>query len=166
MTGITKGKPPKMRSGKCSRNGIRSAVSGGAALPVAFATATASVGAMVQGAAIGMNAIDNLKNDKGRVNASFTENTGRGSNHLKPDPKAQGDHSTFRTDLKTGKTTNTATYKENQKNPSEFQETKRVDITGNQHGGVPTPHVKEPGTKRYVQQEKMKSLINERHGKY
>lgn len=76
-----------MRSGKCSRNGIRSAVSGGAALPVAFATATASVGAMVQGAAIGMNAIDNLKNDKGRVNASFTENTGRGSNHLNQTPK-------------------------------------------------------------------------------
>ncbi len=128
-------------------SGFGTAASGGAALPITLAGATVAVAAMTQGATISINAVDNLKNDKGRVNASSTENTGRGSNHLKPDPKALGDHSRFRTDSKTGKTTNTATYKENPKNPSGFQETKRVDITGNQHGGVPTPHVKEPGTK-------------------
>ncbi|CAG5070179.1 hypothetical protein DYBT9623_02919 [Dyadobacter sp. CECT 9623] len=102
---------------------------------------------MVHGSATGARAAENLRNDNGRVNASSTESSGRGSNHLKPDHKAQGDHSTFRTDPKKGKTTNTATYKENPKHPSGFQETKRVDVTGNSHGGVPTPHVKEPGTK-------------------
>jgi hypothetical protein len=49
-----------------------------------------------------------------------------------------------------GKISNTATYQPNAKNPSGFQETKRVDITGKSHTNpdgeiVPTPHVNEAG---------------------
>ncbi|MDQ6482671.1 RHS repeat-associated core domain-containing protein, partial [Dyadobacter sp. LHD-138] len=67
-------------------SGFGAAVSGGAALPAALAAATASVGAMAQGAAIGMNAIDNLKNNKGRVNAEgksikYENKTGKESVH-------------------------------------------------------------------------------------
>ena len=84
---------------------------------------------------------------------SSSGNTGRGSNHLKPDATAQGDHSTYRTDPNTGKTTNTATYEKNPRNPSGFQETKRVDVSGESHKHsktgqqIPTPHVHEPKTK-------------------
>ena len=51
-----------------------------------------------------------------------------------------------------GKVSNYATYEPNPKNPSGFQEVKRVDVTGRPHRNpdgtiVPTPHVKEAGTK-------------------
>ena len=62
---------------------------------------------------------------------------------LKPSSEATGDHSSFKTDGK-GKITNTATYKQNPKNPSGFDEVKRVDVTGKKHNGVNTPHVHEP----------------------
>jgi RHS repeat-associated protein len=83
------------------------------------------------------------------------EKTGRGSNHLQPDQTAKGyDHSTFRTDPKTGKITTTATYQPNPKNPKTgFDETKRVDVTGKPHihsvtkEPIPTPHVIEPKQK-------------------
>lgn len=47
-----------------------------------------------------------------------------------------------------GKISNYATYSPNSKNPSGFQELKRVDIIGRSHRNpdgtvVPTPHVKE-----------------------
>ena len=84
-------------------------------------------------------------------------NTGRGKNHLVPDPKAVGDHSTFRTDPKTGKTTNTATYKQNPQNPKTgFDEVKRVDVTGKPHihsitkEPIPTPHVQTPKQKNPI----------------
>jgi len=38
-----------------------------------------------------------------------------------------------------------ATYKPNPKNPTGFDEEKRVDVVGKPHDGVPTPHVVEPG---------------------
>ncbi|WP_149241132.1 DUF6443 domain-containing protein [Dyadobacter sp. 32] len=135
-------------------SGTALVVSGGTAAPLAVPGVIVGVGEMAIGINTMSNAIDNLRNDKGRVNASSTENTGRGSNHLKPDPKAQGDHSTFRTDPKTGKTTNTATYAENPRNPKTgFQETKRVDVSGKPHihsqtkEPIPTPHVIEPKQK-------------------
>ena len=71
----------------------------------------------------------------------------KSTNHLKPDASAGGDHSTFKID-KNGKITGTATYEKNPKNPSGFQEKKRVDVTGGDHGGVPTPHVHEDGKVR------------------
>jgi hypothetical protein len=100
------------------------------------------------------NAVENLNSDSKNSNStSGDNNTGRGSNHQKPDSEAQGDHSTFRTDPKTGKITNTATYEKNPKNPSGFQEKKRVDVTGKPHihsktkEPIKTPHVIEPKQK-------------------
>jgi RHS repeat-associated protein len=67
----------------------------------------------------------------------------RGGNKLKPDPKAQGPHSTFKTDPKTGKVTGYTTWTPNPSNPSGFDPRKRVDVKsgGRPHRGVPTPHV-------------------------
>jgi len=67
----------------------------------------------------------------------------KSDNKLKPSSEATGDHSTFKKDGK-GKTTNTATYKQNPKNPSGFDEVKRVDVKGKSHNSVKTPHVHEP----------------------
>jgi RHS repeat-associated protein len=77
------------------------------------------------------------------------KNVGRAKNKLAPVNEAEGAHSTFKTGSD-GKISNTATYEPNAKNPSGFQETKRVDVTGKAHTNpdgkvVPTPHVKEPG---------------------
>jgi RHS repeat-associated protein len=65
---------------------------------------------------------------------------GRGSNNRKPDPKATGDHTVSDANGST-------TYQKNNKNPSGFQEIKRVDTKGSAHGGVQTPHVHTPGKK-------------------
>jgi len=64
-------------------------------------------------------------------------------NKLKPSSEATGDHSSFKVG-QDGKITNTATYKQNPKNPSGFDEVKRVDVKGKAHDGVNTPHVHEP----------------------
>lgn len=76
---------------------------------------------------------------------------GRSKNNLKPVSEAGGAHSVYKTGPD-GKIRNTATYEPNAKNPSGFQETKRVDVTGKAHTNpdgtvVPTPHVKEAGTR-------------------
>jgi RHS repeat-associated protein len=65
---------------------------------------------------------------------------GRGSNNRKPDPQATGDHTVSDANGST-------TYVKNDRNPSGFQEAKRVDVVGSDHGGVPTPHVHIPGQK-------------------
>jgi len=67
----------------------------------------------------------------------------RGDNKLKPDPNAQGPHTTFKTDPKTGKVTGYTTWQPNPRNPSGFDPRKRVDVRpgGRAHRGVPTPHV-------------------------
>ncbi len=80
---------------------------------------------------------------------STVRSGGRNANKVGPDPKAEGAHSTFKVD-KEGKITNTATYSPNSKNPTGFDEFKRVDITGKPHTNpdgtsVATPHVKEMG---------------------
>ena len=75
---------------------------------------------------------------------------GRGSNNLKPDPTAGGDHATFKTDPQ-GNVTNYVEWESNPQNPSGFDEAKRVDVTGGSHFNkatgqrVVTPHVHEPG---------------------
>lgn len=76
---------------------------------------------------------------------------GRGKNRLQPDPQATGEHSTFKRGAD-GSVSNHAEYKPNAKNPSGFQEVKRVDVSGKAHTNpdgtvVQTPHVKEAGTK-------------------
>ena len=77
--------------------------------------------------------------------------SGRSANRVAPNPRAGGPHSTIKRDAD-GNTSNTATYEPNSRNPSGFQETKRVDVTGKSHRNpdgtvVPTPHVKEAGSK-------------------
>jgi RHS repeat-associated protein len=79
------------------------------------------------------------------------EGAGRAANKLKPVEGAEGAHSTFKRGPD-GKITNTATYTPNPKNPSGFDEAKRVDVTGKPHTNsdgtkVPTPHVHEAGQK-------------------
>ncbi len=70
---------------------------------------------------------------------------GRGANNLKPDSNAQGAHSTFKTDSNQ-KLTNHAEWQPNPKNPSGFNEVKRVDVVGGPHRNkatgqtIPTPH--------------------------
>jgi RHS repeat-associated protein len=75
---------------------------------------------------------------------------GRGGNKLTPDPAAQGQHTTFKTDPQTGKVTGHAEWQPNPKNPSGFDQAKRVDTQyANPHTHhnnatgqpVPTPHV-------------------------
>ena len=72
---------------------------------------------------------------------------GKGANHQKPDPKATGDHSTFRRDSVTGKVTNAATYRFNPQNPTGYDEVYRIDFVGGGHKNsitnlkVPTPHI-------------------------
>jgi RHS repeat-associated protein len=73
--------------------------------------------------------------------------TGRARNHLRPDERATGPHSTFRRNRQTGDVEHTATYSPNPRNPRGFDEVQRMDVTGRGHVNrvtrqeVPTPHV-------------------------
>lgn len=86
----------------------------------------------------------NTKQSSSVENTSTGQGSGRGSNNRKPDPAATGDH-TVSNDR------GSTTYKKNDKNPSGFQEVKRVDTKGKSHGGTPTPHVHEAGKVRPAQ---------------
>ncbi len=74
-------------------------------------------------------------------------NTGRAKNNIKPDPRAQGDHSVFKRDPKTGKITNYRTYKKDPRNPKTgFDEVIGYDGIGAEHINKKTgeslmPHV-------------------------
>jgi len=108
----------------------------------------AAIGGAVAGAGAATAAGGALLMTNGAANSSkgynYGEKTGtKSDNKLKPSSEATGDHSSFKTDA-SGKTTNTATYKQNPKNPSGFDEVKRVDVKGKAHSGVKTPHVHEP----------------------
>jgi len=76
-----------------------------------------------------------------QANSNQGSEEGRGKNDRKPDPEATGDH-TVSNDR------GSTTYQKNDKNPSGFQEVKRVDTKGGDHGGVPVPHVHEGGKVR------------------
>jgi RHS repeat-associated protein len=73
--------------------------------------------------------------------SSSNTSTERGKNNRQPDQTATGDHS-----VSNGR--GSTTYEKNNKNPTGFQETKRVDTKGGSHNGVPTPHVHENGKVR------------------
>ena len=64
---------------------------------------------------------------------------GRGGAKLKPNPEAQGPHTTFKSDPKEGTVTGHAEWDE-MGNP-----VKRTDVTGSPHGSVGTPHTHEYG---------------------
>jgi RHS repeat-associated protein len=117
---------------------------------VAAPAAAIGVAAAAHGGAVVVKATTDL------VSRSYNSegSSGRGKNHLQPDSKAEADHSTFRTNPQTGKTTNTTTHKKNSQNPKTgFSETKRVDVEGNSHRHsktgreMKTPHVHEPKQK-------------------
>ena len=119
----------------------------GAGAAAGYAVAAVGVGVAAHGYSTASNAARNLLGDNnGRVEA-------RGSNNLKPDPSAGGNHTTFRRDPDTGNVTNSATYKKESRNPSGFQEKKRVDRVGGSHASsktgqdIPTPHTHVTGRK-------------------
>ena len=66
-------------------------------------------------------------------------------NKLKPDPKATGDHTTFKTDAD-GNVTRHETWTENSQNPTGFDSKQSTDVSGKPHRNkttgdkVPTPH--------------------------
>ena len=64
----------------------------------------------------------------------------RSKNNLKPDPDAQGAHTTFKRGPD-GTIEHYATYKTNPRNPSGFDEVLRYDGVGKPHNNVPTPHI-------------------------
>ena len=72
---------------------------------------------------------------------------GRSKNDLKPDPKATGDHSTFKVEPNTNAVTNYETWRVNPQNPRGFDTVIRYDGIGKPHfnnaigGYVDTPHV-------------------------
>jgi len=91
------------------------------------------------GVSTAKNGLDNLLKSDGKSNQGSGE--GRGKNNRKPDSEATGDH-TVSNDR------GSTTYQKNEKNPSGFQEVKRVDTKGKADNGVPTPHVHENGKVR------------------
>lgn len=135
-------------------------VLGGAAVTVGVAVSAGSGGTLAIGglpvAGVGATLIQAgattvttgiILMSNGTQNQDAGYNRGRGSNHLKPSSEATGDHSSFRRGSD-GKISNTATYKVNDKNPTGFDEVKRVDVEGGSHRTrtgveVPTPHVHE-----------------------
>jgi hypothetical protein len=125
------------------------ATGGGA--PLGAMAMAASAGAVTAGLAnmgAGMRGLTQALMMEG--DGEGAKGRGRGANHLQPDSTAQGSHSTFKTDAQ-GRTTGQAEWLPNPRNPSGFDEVKRVDITGEPHYNkvtgehVPTPHVHEKG---------------------
>lgn len=117
--------------------------SGGTLTPAVTIDAFSNAALVGHGAFVLTNSMNSMSNG---------ENNAKQNNKLKPDQNAQGDHSTYKTD-KNGRITNTATYEKNPKNPSGFQEKKRVDVKGKSHNGVETPHVHENGKTRTATKE-------------
>jgi hypothetical protein len=112
--------------------------SGGAAAPVAAVTATASAGLVAKGGQIAMNAIDNLKNDKGRVNAEGNSGGGEAKQRNKPKESGTPNSSEIQSRDKSGKIDKYSTYDQNGKIVKEYRG------SGKDHGNIPRPNVKEP----------------------
>jgi Pretoxin HINT domain/Bacterial toxin 24 len=62
---------------------------------------------------------------------------------LKPDPNAQGPHTVFKIDNETGKIRGYEEFvpQPNPRDPKPWKSVKRVDLAGDAHNGIPTPHV-------------------------
>ncbi|MBX7126478.1 MAG: hypothetical protein K1X47_12360, partial [Cyclobacteriaceae bacterium] len=118
---------------------------GGLGSEVGVPAAATGLALTAHGAVTTLAGANNLVNQKGRLNAEGKNNQGsgegRGKNNRKPDSDATGDH-TVSNDR------GSTTYQKNEKNPSGFQEVKRVDTKGKADNGVPTPHVHENGKVR------------------
>jgi len=145
-------------AGLIAGGGITTAVSGGGATPVSVPAIAAGTTAIAHGVGMATNAIKNIVSEMSGSggssggSSSSTTATGRGVNHLKPNSKATGEHSTFRRN-KNGEISHYTTYKKNSKNPSGFDEVKRFDGKGsaphkNKKGEpIEAPHVHEKGQK-------------------
>lgn len=120
----------------------------GAASPVSVPVAATGAVVAAEGVVMTLSGTNSLLNQKGRVNAEGNNNQGsgegRGKNNRRPDSEATGDH-TVSNDR------GSTTFQRNDRNPSGFQEVKRVDTQGKSHGGVETPHVHEGGKVRAAQ---------------
>ena len=90
---------------------------------------------------------------------------GRSKNDLKYDENAEGDHTTYKRDPKTGKINHYETYKKaDSRNPNKFEKVKRYDGEGESHmnkvtgENIDTPHVHDktaPGGIRKATSEEM-----------
>jgi len=109
-----------------------------------------AIGAIVDNLPTSMNASNEGQQSAPPANNGENENTssksgGRSSSDLKPDPKAEAAHTTFKTD-KNGNVTNHATWEPNSQNPSGFDLKQRTDVKGGSHfdkgtqTDVSTPH--------------------------
>jgi uncharacterized protein RhaS with RHS repeats len=93
----------------------------------------------------GLRRLFGKADDAAEAAANTAKSGGRGSNNLKPDSNAQGPHSTFKRDGD-GNLTNHAEWQPNPRNPSGFDEAKRIDLVGDPHYNkisgqeVQTPH--------------------------
>lgn len=76
---------------------------------------------------------------EGAVERAATEGAGRGGTKLKPDPAAQGPHTTFKRDPRTGQLSSHAEW------DAEGHPIKRTDLGEKGHGNVPGPHTHEYG---------------------
>ena len=90
------------------------------------------------------------KADEASDSIRGAQKTGRAKNKIKPDVDANGPHSVYKRDQKTGQITNYRTYESNPYNPSGFQEIKGYDGVGAGHKNpftnkkIETPHVHDP----------------------
>lgn len=119
-------------------------VATGSGVGVVVTPGTVAVG--LHGAVTTSTALSNLMNP--------TKVEARSDNKRKLDQSASGDHSVFND-------RGNSTYKKNDKNPTGFDEVKRVDTEGKAHRNpdgtsVPTPHVKEKGQKGVTPAQKGK----------
>ena len=89
-------------------------------------------------------------------------------NKLKPDPNADGNHTTFLEDI-LGRITRYATYLFNKLNPTNFDEVKRVDLVGKAHTNkttgqtISTPHVHEKDEVREATEEEIPKRAKTSH---
>jgi len=94
-----------------------------------------------------LEVLDVLNRGKKINSESITLGSKKGTHRQKPDPNATGDHTVLKE--KNGQIEGYTTYKPNSKNPSGFDEVKRVDKKGKAHYDktsqqyIPTPHVHE-----------------------
>jgi len=94
------------------------------------------------------SATGNTQKSSSSQNKAKTQGNGNGrsKNKLRPDPNAQGDHTTFKRNPDTGEVTNYETWRSNPKNPTGFDSAKRYDGIGDSHFNPVTqenliPHV-------------------------
>lgn len=129
--------------------------------------AAASAGLIAGGTAVAGHGAFVLNNALSENNGTSSGEGGRSKNDLKPDPKAQGDHTTFKTD-KDGNVTKHATWTKNPQNPSGFDPKQRTDASGKPHFNkktgqyVKTPHTHTKDTPGGVRPAKPEELPKRR----